>query len=202
MSTESGTRRRISPEREAQLYGAVLDLLREVGYDALTMDAVAARTHASKATLYRQWGGKPRLVVMALTSQRRTRPDEVNTGTLRGDIRALVLAEDEETMAERSALMRSLSPAVHHNPELLQAFRDLLINPSLAELDVLLERAVLRGEVAAGRPALRFVPHLLVGALVTEELVGDRLPTHAFLLAYADAVILPALGVPVPDGNG
>ena len=40
-------RTRITPEREAELYEAVLDLLREVGYDALTMDAVAARTRSS-----------------------------------------------------------------------------------------------------------------------------------------------------------
>lgn len=52
-------RTRLTPERESELYGAVLDLLREVGYDALTMDAVAARTRSSKATLYRQWGASP-----------------------------------------------------------------------------------------------------------------------------------------------
>ena len=56
---DHGTRSRLTPEREAELYAAVLDLLREVGYDALTMDAVAARTRSSKATLYRQWGSKP-----------------------------------------------------------------------------------------------------------------------------------------------
>ncbi|MGO4429316.1 TetR family transcriptional regulator, partial [Streptomyces sp. MCAF7] len=46
-------RSRLSPERESELYEAVMGLLTEVGYDALTMDAVAARTHSSKATLYR-----------------------------------------------------------------------------------------------------------------------------------------------------
>jgi AcrR family transcriptional regulator len=42
---------RITPEREAELYEAVLDLLREAGYDGLTMDAIATRTRSSKATL-------------------------------------------------------------------------------------------------------------------------------------------------------
>ena len=67
-------RSRITPEREAELYAAVLDLLREVGYDALTMDAVAARTRSSKATLYRQWGGKAKLVVRALRHQKPAAP--------------------------------------------------------------------------------------------------------------------------------
>lgn len=84
--TEVATARRsrITPEREAELYAAVLDLLREVGYDALTMDGVAARTRSSKATLYRQWGGKAELVAKAV---RHNKPGasaaEVNTGSLR-----------------------------------------------------------------------------------------------------------------------
>ena len=60
-------RGRLTPEREAELYAAVLDLLREVSCDSLTMDTVAARTRSSKATLYRQWVGKAELVVRAPT---------------------------------------------------------------------------------------------------------------------------------------
>ncbi len=71
-------RSRLTPEREAELYAAVLDLLREVGYDALTMDAVAARTRASKATLYRQWQGKPELVARRWTT---TSPSGSRTST-------------------------------------------------------------------------------------------------------------------------
>ena len=41
-------------------------VLAEVGYDLLTMDAVAARAKASKATLYRRWKSKPELVVAAV----------------------------------------------------------------------------------------------------------------------------------------
>ena len=64
-------RGRMTPEREGELYEAVLALVRETGYEGLTLDAVAARAHVSKATLYRQWGGKAPLVAHAL---KRTRP--------------------------------------------------------------------------------------------------------------------------------
>ena len=59
-------RTRLTPERERELFTAVVDLVREQGYDALTMDAVAARTKSSKATLYRQWESKPKLVASAM----------------------------------------------------------------------------------------------------------------------------------------
>ncbi|MFF2846723.1 TetR/AcrR family transcriptional regulator [Streptomyces sp. NPDC058001] len=196
MAEVATTRRsRITPEREAELYTAVLDILREVGYDALTMDAVATRTRSSKATLYRQWGSKPQLVVMALRCQKPLRIAEVDTGSLRGDFHVILNREDDCQMEQSSALMRGLAMAVHSDPELLRAFRELLVEPELAELDRIVRRAVERGEIRADNPALGFVPHMLIGAFVARELVDERPPTQAFLMTYVDSVILPALGV-------
>ncbi|MFD1662281.1 TetR/AcrR family transcriptional regulator [Streptomyces caeni] len=194
----AGRRSRITPEREAELYEAVLDLLREVGYDALTMDAVAARTRSSKATLYRQWGGKAELVAKAIRHCKPGSIGDVDTGSLRGDFRALATREDDCVMEQNSALMRGLAMAVHHNPDLLQAFRELLVEPEMKEFRRVLQRAVDRGEVRADNPALDFVVHMLIGAFATRALIDDQPPTQAFLLSYIDAVVLPALGVPTP----
>ena len=59
-------RPRVEGEREDEILDATVTLLMEVGYDRLTMDAVAARAKASKATLYRRWNGKVSLVIDAL----------------------------------------------------------------------------------------------------------------------------------------
>ncbi|MCN9241973.1 TetR/AcrR family transcriptional regulator [Streptomyces sp. RY43-2] len=196
-SALTGRRSRITPEREAELYRAVLDLLREVGYDALTMDAVAARTRSSKATLYRQWGGKAELVVTAIRRGKRGRLDEVDTGSLRGDLLALIAHEDDCTMAQNSALMRGVAMAVHHNPDLRQAFREQLVGPEMEQSRSVLQRAVDRGEIRADCPALDFVLHMMVGGFATRMLLDDQPPTQAFLTSYIDAVVLPALGVRV-----
>ncbi|MEU6538205.1 TetR/AcrR family transcriptional regulator [Streptomyces sp. NPDC047000] len=191
-------RSRITPEREAELYEAVLDLLREVGYDALTMDAVAARTRSSKATLYRQWGGKAELVVRAIRHGKPGKLAEIDTGSLRGDLHAMVAQEDDCTMERNSALMRGVAMAIHHNPDLRQAFREQLVEPEIQEFRRLLQRAVDRGEVRADCPALDFVLHMMVGGFATRALLDDQPPTRAFLTSYLDAVVLPALGVRVP----
>jgi AcrR family transcriptional regulator len=197
MTEAAPTRRsRITPEREAELYTAVLDLLREVGYDALTMDAVAARTRSSKATLYRQWGGKPELVAKAIRHNKPGNIADIDTGSLRGDLHALTSREDDRTMQQNAALMRGLFMAVHANPDLLQAFKELLVEPEMEEFHRVVRRAVDRGEVRADCPALDYLMHMLTGAFVTRTLIDDQPPTRQFLISYIDAVVLPALGVP------
>ncbi|MFF3373732.1 TetR/AcrR family transcriptional regulator [Streptomyces sp. NPDC002680] len=187
-------RTRLTPEREAELYEAVLALLREVGYDALTMDAVAARIHCSKATLYRQWTGKPELVARSLRHNKAVDLADIDTGSLRGDFHEMVRL-DNGRLEKDSALMRGLIHAVNSNPDLLQAVRHLLIDPELTGLDELLRRAVDRGELRADTPALEYVPHMLIGALFAHPLTEEQPIGQLFLRRYIDAVVLPALGV-------
>ena len=61
-----GTRPRVEGDREQEIFDATLQVLEEVGYDRLTMDAVASRAKASKATLYRRWHSKAGLVIEAV----------------------------------------------------------------------------------------------------------------------------------------
>jgi AcrR family transcriptional regulator len=78
--------------RDAETIDAALEVLAEVGYAGLTMDAVAARAKAGKATVYRRWPSKAELVVEAITRMNRTQVDleqPLDTGTLRGDLLGL-----------------------------------------------------------------------------------------------------------------
>ncbi|MDX3226124.1 TetR/AcrR family transcriptional regulator [Streptomyces sp. ME19-01-6] len=190
-------RSRLSPERESELYEAVMALLAEVGYDALTMDAIAARTHSSKATLYRQWKSKPQLVATALRHTKPVSLEDIDTGSLRGDLREMVRCGDEARERD-TALMRGLALAVHHNPDLLEALRELLIRHELRAFDAVLRRAVDRGEVAPDRPALKYTLHMMVGAFTTRTLIEAEEPDIDYLFDYIDAVVLPALGVRSP----
>ncbi|MGW6456410.1 TetR/AcrR family transcriptional regulator [Streptomyces sp. NPDC055078] len=189
------TRSRLTPERESELYGAVLDLLREVGYDSLTMDAIASRTRSSKATLYRQWHSKPELVATALQRTQSPGAEQVDTGSLRGDFDCLLNRTDDIQMEKDSALMRGLIHAVHGNPDLHQALRHLLVEPETQELRAVIQRAVDRGEIRADNPAVGFVPHMLFGALFARQIIDDASIDRDFLTRYVDAVVFPALEV-------
>ena len=78
-------RPRVEGDREQEILDAALEVLGEVGYDRLTMDAVAQRAKASKATLYRRWNSKATLVVDGLARQKPL-PPVPDTGDLRSDL--------------------------------------------------------------------------------------------------------------------
>jgi len=77
--------------RTVELLAATLDVLRECGYENLTVDKVVARAHASKRTVYRRWPTNSELVAAAYAHGPRQATLPPDTGTLRGDL--LQLAE-------------------------------------------------------------------------------------------------------------
>ena len=60
--------RPIDKLRDQAILRAALELVAEQGYDSVTMDAIAQRARAGKATLYRRWKSKPYLMADAITS--------------------------------------------------------------------------------------------------------------------------------------
>jgi AcrR family transcriptional regulator len=190
----TGARRtRLTPKREAELYAAVLGLLREVGYEALTMDAVATRTRSSKATLYRQWHGKPRLVAAALRHHRPFGLESIDTGSLREDLHEIARRVGQEAGNKDIALVRALAQAVRCNDELADALHETLVQPELEILRSIVGRAVRRGEIARDNPAIPLAPHLLVGAALARPVLERTDADTSYLEHYVDAVVLPVL---------
>ncbi|MFK7894365.1 MAG: TetR/AcrR family transcriptional regulator [Myxococcota bacterium] len=84
-------------ERHAAILNAARELIMEVGYGGLTLDAIAKRAGASRTTLYQWWGGRAPLVEEAIFSDYGEWPVP-NTGTFVGDLNELV----EEIVNEMS----------------------------------------------------------------------------------------------------
>jgi AcrR family transcriptional regulator len=193
-TTQAATNRRsrFPPEREAEVYVATLELLRETGYAALSMEAVATRARASKATLYRQWQSKPRLVATAL---RHTKPVSligVDTGSLHGDLHETA-RRVAHGAAMDTALLLGLGHAILGDLELGLALRETVVVPESAELNVIVEHAVARGELPPHSPAAAFLSHLIVGAVTARPLVEGDIADEDYLTRFIDHVVLPAL---------
>lgn len=187
-------RSRLSPERESELFAAVLDLVREVGYEALTMDAVAARAHTSKATLYRQWRSKPELVATALARCERVSLADIDTGSLAEDLRHMARWLGSE-LPRGMELMHALGHAARQDEELRAAVHGLVVEPELEELRLMVRRAMERGELRPENPAAEFVADMMLGAVAGHWLAAGEDPEAGYLLRYVDAVVVPALGL-------
>ncbi|MEU5540637.1 TetR/AcrR family transcriptional regulator C-terminal ligand-binding domain-containing protein [Streptomyces sp. NPDC020362] len=187
-------RSKITPEREREFFDAVLEQIRECGYDSLTMEGVAASTRCSKSTLYRQWKTKPQFVAAALRANRKVRFAGIDTGSLAEDLRRAARAAGDWSDKD-ARLMQALGHAVTADHELAQALREAILLPEIATLQEMLERGVQRGEVPAGHPALEYVPAMMFGVLRVRPVLSGQNADADYLVRFVEATVLPALGL-------
>ncbi|MGW0756684.1 TetR/AcrR family transcriptional regulator C-terminal ligand-binding domain-containing protein [Streptomyces sp. NPDC002814] len=188
-------RSKLTPEREQEFFDAVLEQIRSCGYDAVTMDGVAASTRCSKSTLYRQWKTKPQFVAAALRSNREVRFAGIDTGSLAEDLREVARAAAEWSTKDTTTLMQALGHAVMQDKELQQALREALVEPEVAALEEILRRGVERGEVAADHPALPYVAAQMFGVQRVRPVLEGESADPEYLLRFVEAAVLPALGL-------
>jgi len=186
-------RRRLSDARFGEIYSATLDVLADVGYDRMTMDGVAARAKASKATLYRHWPGKSELVVDAVRHLRgATTTTPPDTGTLRGDLRALLGGVTEHADDAQVCMMRGMIAACGRDAELAQIFQEQLVDAKRGAMLALLERARQRGEIGDDVD-LDLLVDVAPAMLVFRRLLTTRTVDSAYLDQLVDQVWLPLL---------
>ena len=138
-----------SAEAHQAILGATLTLLDEVGYRALTIEAVAARAGVGKTTIYRRWPSKLELVVEAVAEMRPPLPTE-DTGSLQGDFLAFQRGQISRVAAGPMPRIapRLLAESVSDR-ELHEAVQRELIDPIRTAIGEVLQRGVDRGELRA-----------------------------------------------------
>ena len=196
---EGAPRRSRGAAREQAILSAVIGLLGEAGYEAMTMDAVAARAHASKATIYRRWQGKAELVRAAVDAHIASRvPAGHDTGSLRGDLLAVMQALSGHLTPDFMAMMSGLTHAVRADPALAASLQSLLDQDAAAEQ--VIGRAVRRGELPAPEAGrLARLVHEVIEAQVFRQLMITGDPGGSFPCHVVDDIILPLLaGTTVP----
>lgn len=160
------------------------------------MDAVAARSRAGKATIYRRWPSKAALVADAVAAMQEARPTP-DTGSLRDDLVATAdafLSRDDR----RDGVLAGLITAMFTDPQLRIVLREALGGPSEDAFAAVIARAADRGLVAAGVD----VPLVssLLPALAFHRVGALGLPVdEPFLLRVVDEVLMPLLVPPAQN---
>lgn len=185
-------RPRVEGGREEEILDATVAVVAELGYDRLTMDAVATAAKASKATLYRRWSTKADLVVDAISRAKGCpMPEDVDTGSLRGDLISMSCGDGGFTDEMPMSVIAGLITALHRDADLQKAFRERFLAPRLEVTRKVFERAVERGEIAPGVD-IELLSTTLPAVIVHHAYVLGIPPTDDLILRVIDNVILPA----------
>ena len=181
--------------RDSDILDATLEVLAETGYDGMTIDMVAARAKAGKATLYRRWSSKGELVIDAVACMKTIDLDTLpDTGTLRGDLVAMIKPHSIEDSQRKLKIMTGLLSMLSKDPELADTALASIMEPRVAANRILLRRAIERGEIAASVDVEAIA--VLSQAMATYRVMILRKPVdRAFILSVLDSVILPAVGL-------
>jgi AcrR family transcriptional regulator len=142
--------RRRGPQLESELLDAAWNELVQAGFANLTMESVAARAHTGIAVLYRRWANKDQLVLAAFTHYGRTHPiATLDTGTLRGDLLALLTAFSKARAGFFAVAAATAFSGLMANTGLTPAqARDKILGDRLPRSDeIIYRRAHDRGEI-------------------------------------------------------
>lgn len=185
-------RPRVAGDREEEILDAAVAVLAEMGYDRLTMDAVAAAAKASKATLYRRWSSKADLVVDAVSRAKGCpMPNDVDTGSLRGDLLAMACGNGGFTEQLPLSVLAGLLTALHHDPDLHRAVLERFVGPRAALVDGVFARAVARGEIPPDVD-VDLLARVLPAQIVFHGFILGIEPDDDLIVRVIDSIILPA----------
>ncbi len=183
--------------RDPEILAAALEVLSETGYDGMTIDMVAARAKAGKATLYRRWASKAELVIDAVACMKKDdlSPDMLpDTGTLRGDLVAMIKAPSIEEGEKKLQIMAGISSMLSRSPELAHAANAAIVEPRAAAHRIFLGRAKDRGEIPVSSD-IDTLAQLVPSMAAYRVLILRKPVDREFLLSLIDGVLLPAVGL-------
>jgi AcrR family transcriptional regulator len=185
------------PSRDGAIRSAILRVLANEGYAALTMDAVASEAGVGKATIYRRWRTKTELVadaVVALADEVTVLPDG---GSLEADLRVLMRWLVDAVNGPLGAATRSLLSSMAHEPQLKAAFHGGPMEHWQATFHQVWARAEERGEVRPGLAGTA-VAATASAAILQRWLFGVEPVDRAFADEVLADVVLPLVNATCP----
>ncbi|WP_224372768.1 TetR/AcrR family transcriptional regulator [Hyalangium versicolor] len=150
---DEGDRPRAGRKRSEHSRTAVLEaalrLLREQGYAALSIEAIAREAGVGKQTIYRWWTTKGSVVLEALAEQAEEDIPIEDHGSLQRDVESFMAVTFERATPETSAVLKALMAEAQLDPDFGMELRTSLIDRRRASFRSVLLRARERGDLPA-----------------------------------------------------
>ncbi len=137
-----------SEQADRAIVEAALDVVADGGVDAFCVEAVAARAGVGKTTIYRRFPNRSALLTEALATLNDELPDAPDTGSVRGDLVALLEGwRSRHDCTHAGKVMARMLGAARSHPELFARYFDQVVEPRRERFRDVFRRAAARGEV-------------------------------------------------------
>ncbi len=138
-----------SQQSRAAVLRATSELMREVGLRAMTTEDIAARSGASKATIYKWWPNKYAVAVEAFLSEMAVESPDPDTGSAREDFRVALRGLIHFYTGENGRAYAQLVGEAQFDPKIGAELRDHLVGSRRELVRAIWDRGVARGELRA-----------------------------------------------------
>ncbi|WIX98430.1 TetR/AcrR family transcriptional regulator [Amycolatopsis mongoliensis] len=174
--------------RDRAILDATLSLLTEMGYEQLSIEAVAGRSGAAKTTIYRRYRDKAALVAAAVEHRSPATPPQPEGESLRENVHSLATWLARSISEQDVGLLGALFAGMRNDAGLAQAMRRILRRDETAMTDGLLRQAAER--LAPGAAPL--FAEVASAVIVHRVVVGEPCDA-AFIAHLVDDILLPLL---------
>lgn len=164
---------RRSEQSRRAILDAVLTLVGELGYEHVSIEAIAHQAGVGKQTIYRWWSSKGAVVLEALDSSLTTVAGFPDTGDVVADLRTQMQGVTQMLASEIGPLYRGLIAAAQSDAALAQAHLTQVIEPASVACRQRLARAKDRGELREDAD-IQTIIDLLYGAIYYRMLLHTR----------------------------
>lgn len=186
------------PLADGRILSAASALILARGFDAMTVDDVAATAGVGKATVYRRWARKDDLALAAMQQLYSEEMPVPDTGTLRGDLTEVYRGQLSFARSTAGAdYMRTLVRESMRDERMAALYRTAH-EQSERNVRAIFERATGRGEIDTDAP-VDLVVSLLNGLVVLSTVMGRQAPSAVDVEDLVD-LVLRGLGAHGPRG--
>jgi len=179
-------------KRDEAIQSAAIELMQEVGYERCTIEAIAAKAHASKATIYRRWKNKQELLLSAVTRHTFCTTPEINQGNLREDLIEMISERIKNLKGPDGAVVSVLLTAAKNDPELGKLIPSSIREKQDDSVMHIIERGIKRGEISKDAN-VELLLEILPGIFTYRIFMTHQSVNRKFIEQLVDGILIPSL---------
>ena len=162
---------------ENEIVGATIELLENINYSSLTIEAIAERSGVAKTTIYRWWNHKSDLVFEAFIAKTQTLFEFDLTKSIHQNFVQQLLTL---TNVLESGIGRAMLTVIAEEKEIAAEFLNAYLAPRRAETKKMLQTGIDTGEIQDNLD-FEIILDMLYGPIYFKFILFNRVPDQAYI---------------------